>query len=285
MGCFLLKILKMLTKENFEKFVHLSIKAAIEAGEVIMKYYEIENLEVETKSDNSPVTQGDKAASELIKSMLNPSGLPLLCEEEDFPPFEERCSWDYYWCVDPLDGTKEFIRKSQDFTVNIALMKHDYPVFGVIYLPVHRIIYYGGNGFGAFKCFIDNNLTINNVFENAQKLPLKSNRKVFTIVGSHSHLDQKTKDYIQNLVKQKGEGNAKLLIRGSSIKTCLIAESSADYYPRMSSIMEWDLAAGHAICEAAGCQVTDWYGQKLKYNKSDFYMSWFKIFNKSDNEL
>jgi 3'(2'), 5'-bisphosphate nucleotidase len=274
----------MLTNENFEKLVQLSIRAAFEAGEAIMKYYEAENLEVETKSDNSPVTQADRTASELIKKLLDTTGFPLLCEEEEFPSFGERDSWDYYWCVDPLDGTKEFIRKSKDFTVNIALMKHDYPVFGVVYLPVHRIMYFGGNGYGAYKCYIINNIDLLDILQNAHNLPEKSRGRIFTIVGSHSHLDQSTKEYIQNLIKQKGEGNAELLIRGSSVKTCLIAEGSADYYPRMSSIMEWDLAAGHAICEAAGCKVTDWNGKKLKYNKRDFYMPWFKIYNKSFKE-
>ncbi len=268
----------MLTKDNYEKCLSLSIDAALQAGQKIMEYYTSEGFTVKVKSDNSPVTQADKASSKLIKDILSPSQLPILSEEEEFPTIEERNSWNYYWCIDPLDGTKEFIRKSEDFTVNIALMENDYPVLGVIYLPVHQTLYYGASRFGAWKVENIQNIDPLDITTKHEKLPKDTNKKDYIIMGSHSHMDNQTKEHIQEIINQKGIGKARMLIRGSSIKMCLVAEGSADYYPRMSHIMEWDLAAGHAICEAAGCTVSDWNGELLHYNQPDFFMPWFKMY-------
>ncbi len=266
----------MIREEQYQNLLSLALEAALKAGEEVMKFYKTDDLAVELKSDLSPVTQADKVSSGMIRKILAPSKFPILSEEETLPTAEERSGWTYYWCVDPLDGTKEFIRKNDDFAINIALMEEDYPIMGMIYLPVHQTVYFGGEGYGAFRSPVNQQFDLPTIIASAERLPLFANRTDFIIAGSHSHLDAATKEHIEQVIRQKGEG--RFLVRGSSVKLCLLAEGSADYYPRMSHIMEWDVAAGHAICEAAGCRVTDWEGTRLHYNRPDFYLSWFKVY-------
>lgn len=270
-------LFKMMENNNLNGYLELAINAALHAGREILDVYRSGNLGVEQKSDLSPVTIADKAASKIIEALLISSGLPYLSEEELFKSFEERSKWDLYWCVDPLDGTKEFIRKSRDFTVNIALIDKNEPILGVVYLPAFDCLYFGGKGIVSRKYDQVKNVSVLEIIENSFQLPTIQRNEKFVLIGSHSHLDAETKAYFETVFEEKGRGNVEILIRGSSLKMCLIAEGMADYYPRLSHIMEWDIAAGHAICEAAGCQVTDWNGNRLTYNRSDFFMPWFKI--------
>jgi 3'(2'), 5'-bisphosphate nucleotidase len=262
---------------DIHEYLNLAINATLKAGKMIMEVYQSGNLGVEQKIDLSPVTIADKAASKIIEELLQSSGLPYLSEEEIFSSFEDRNKWGLFWCVDPLDGTKEFIRKSQDFTVNIALIDRNMPVLGVVYLPAFDCLYFGGKGISARKYEQVRNASVAEIIENSLQLPIKQNHEKFVLIGSHSHLDEETKAYFETIFEEKGRENVEILIRGSSLKMCLMAEGTADFYPRLSHIMEWDIAAGHAICEAAGCNVTDWYGNQLIYNKTDFYMPWFRI--------
>ena len=262
---------------NLYEYLHLAVNASLSAGTKIMEVFNSGNFEVEQKTDHSPVTIADKAASKIIEKLLNSSGLPYLSEEETFSPFEERCKWGLFWCVDPLDGTKEFIRRNRDFTVNIALIDGNVPILGVIYLPAFDCIYFGGTGIAARKFEGVKNASVSGIIENSVQLPLKRSNEKYLLLGSHSHLNDETKAYFETIIEEKGSSNVETLIRGSSLKMCLLAEGLVDYYPRLSNIMEWDIAAGHAICESAGCKVTDWNGNKLIYNKPDFYMPWFKI--------
>jgi len=262
---------------NLNKYLDLAINAALKAGSKIMEVYQSGNLGIEQKIDLSPVTIADKAASKMIEELLNSSGLPYLSEEETFSSFEERSKWELFWCVDPLDGTKEFIRKSRDFTVNIALIDRSEPILGIVYLPAFDCLYFGGKGIASRKYENVEKASVSEIIENSVQLPIMQANNKFVILGSHSHLDDATKTYFENIIEEKGRGNVEILIRGSSLKMCLLAEGLADVYPRLSHIMEWDIAAGQAICEAAGCNVADWTGNRLIYNKADFHMPWFKI--------
>jgi len=184
---------------------------------------------------------------------------------------------DYSGALIRLTGTKEFIRRSCDFTVNIALIDRNKPILGVIYLPAFDCIYFGGKGIAAHKFEGVKNTSVSSIIENSVQLPLKQSNEKYVLLGSHSNLNDETKAYFESIFEEKASSNVEILIRGSSLKMCLIAEGHADYYPRLSHIMEWDIAAVHAICEAAGCNVTDWKCNKLIYNTPNFYMPWFKI--------
>lgn len=257
-------------------YIVMAIRAAIEAGKVILPYYHQRNFDIETKSDASPVTAADRAADEIIREWLAESKLPILSEESEIVSHSERKEWKYFWCVDPLDGTKEFISGRKDFTVNIALMNEKSPIGGVIYLPAEDTIYYGLNGEGAFKTVSCLGKSTEEIINQSVALP-DSKTARFTVVGSHSHFDIETQKHIDEISALYGEGKSQLLSRGSSVKFCLMAEGNADYYPRKGTIMEWDMAAGHAICEASGCRVSDWNGEPLKYYKPDLRMPAFKI--------
>ncbi len=247
-----------------------AVEAAIAAGEAIMEVFHEKILTVELKEDTSPVTIADKRASRIILDRLKPTEIPVISEEEPIPEYEERVQWDKCWMVDPLDGTKEFIRKQTDFTVNIALIEGQLPVWGVIYAPVSKELYIGIKDAGAVKTVIEENKSITDVLKNAQSLPLPQNRQKYAIVGSKSHMNTQTRLYIEHIFNEKGRKNVELILKGSSLKFCIMAEGKADIYPRFSTIMEWDTAAGHAIAEAAGCKVTLDDGESpLLYNKPE----------------
>ena len=265
--------------EKFEpkSMLKPAIRAALEAGEAIMKVHRSRDLEVEYKEDDSPVTRADKAASQVIIEMLTPYGFPFLSEEETFPPYEERKKWGYFWMIDPLDGTKEFIRNGDDFTVNIALIDKDRPVLGVIYVPVSGYLYFGSTDKGAYRTANADTLSFEQIFAKGVSLPIDDGHEKFTMVGSISHMNEDTRSYFNKVMDEKGRENVEVIIRGSSLKMCMVAEGTADCYPRLSHIMEWDTAAGHAICEASGCEVKQWNGKPMVYNKEDFYQPWFRV--------
>ena len=262
-------------KDIQEKYVAVALGAAIKAGKVIMDVYD-KKFEVEFKDDNSPLTIADKRANDVITKELETTSLPVLSEEGRDIPYEERKNWDYFWMVDPLDGTKEFIKKNGEFTVNIALMKGNIPVYGIIYVPVRESLYFGGKGFRSYKlvgiedCY-DN---FDHYLELAAKLPLSEGPRPYTMIGSRSHLSKDTEKYFKEKRKEKGE--IEIFSIGSSLKLCMIAEGRADEYPRFAPTMEWDTAAGQAIIEGAGKKVYHYKsGVSLMYNKENLLNDWF----------
>lgn len=254
----------------------LSVKAAKLAGEEIMKIYAT-NFDVEKKGDNSPLTIADKNAHNSIVETLKDSDLPVLSEEGKEIPFKERSKWKNYWIVDPLDGTKEFIKKNGEFTVNIALMEGKYPIAGVIYVPAKNHLYFGYMGKRAF--FTDNPIDAD--FIGQLLLKCTNLRKVkedrpFTVVGSRSHMSPETEEFIKQ--QKKKHKKVKIASMGSSLKICLVAHQKADVYPRFAPTMEWDTAAGQAIAEGARKKVLNYEtGERLEYNKKNLLNPWFIV--------
>ena len=252
----------------------IAVRAAVEAGQEIMRIYldPKQDFGIEKKADNSPLTLADKAAHNCIVRHLVQTGIPILSEEGAHLPYEERKTWHRLWVVDPLDGTKEFIKKNGEFTVNIALVEDGSPILGVIYVPVKEVLYSGIVGEGATK------LSIKGPSDSAQFLPLKGRlgSAPFVIVASRSHMNPETEEYIEQL--RKTHDKIELVSSGSSLKICLVAEGAADVYPRFAPTMEWDTAAGDAIARAAGRKVLDAQtGQPLTYNKPDLHNPWFIV--------
>ena len=227
------------------------IEISLEAGKEILDIYNT-TYEVEYKDDKSPLTLADKKSHEIIINNLKKlSNYPILSEEGKNIPYEERKNWEYFWLIDPLDGTKEFIKKNGEFTVNIALVHKGKPVLGIVFAPVKDILYYGSKELGAFK--IENNRILN-----LNNINIEKSHKEITVVASKSHLNDKTKAFIENLKNQYS--NINLVSIGSSLKICLVAEKKADIYPRLAPTMEWDTAAAHAILSIVG-------GELVKYEK------------------
>ncbi|GAB4298881.1 MAG: 3'(2'),5'-bisphosphate nucleotidase CysQ [Marinilabiliales bacterium] len=270
-----------------EIFFLNAINIAVEAGKKIIEIYNNDDYKVENKSDNSPLTLADKTSNTIITNKLQ-SVFPILSEEGKHTGYEIRKNWDYFWLIDPLDGTKEFIKKNGEFTVNIALIKKDQPVMGVIFVPVTQELYFGSLNHGAYKLTLrefENFSSFNELIRKAIKLPINNNRNNFVIVASRSHMNDETKEFIEKL-KSKYK-NAELKSRGSSLKLCMVAEGNADIYPRFAPTMEWDTAAGHAIAHAAGCKIVKPDGSPVKYNKKELLNPWFIVYagNFNDNTI
>lgn len=249
--------------------LELSIKLSIDAGRAILRVYQ-GDFSIDRKSDDSPLTLADITSHKIISEGLSSTGIPLLSEEGKDIPYEVRKKWGFFWLIDPLDGTKEFIKRNGEFTVNISLIHHSKPVLGVIYAPVIGLLYYGLKGEGAFKSSINDPVSIKTIISESQRLPLYSGDMASSlrIVASRSHLSAETEAYINKL---KGRyRDISFLSAGSSLKFCLIAEGKADIYPRFSPTMEWDTAAGQIIVEESGGDVLDVEkGKALDYNKGD----------------
>ncbi|MCF6149215.1 MAG: 3'(2'),5'-bisphosphate nucleotidase CysQ [Candidatus Kuenenia sp.] len=260
------------------------IKIAIAAGDQIIAIYNNDTAAVAYKEDNSPLTLADEASNKVIfeaLSNLYPE-IPVLSEEGKGIPFHNRNTWDYFWLVDPLDGTKEFIKKNGEFTVNIALIKKNKPVLGVIYVPVKREIYFAQERIGAYKFEeIDRFEELGSVEElilSSRKLPEDSHttNAKYTVVGSRSHMSKETKEYIDSIRQIHGE--VETISAGSSLKFCLVAEAKADIYPRFGPTMEWDTAAGHIIVEEAGGKIIAAESKlPLEYNKETLLNPWFIV--------
>lgn len=228
---------------------------ARDAGAAIMQVYEGDH-EVEYKMDQSPLTAADKASHQVIVAGLQDafSEIPVLSEEGADIPYAERKGWRRFWLVDPLDGTKEFIKRNGEFTVNIALIEDGQPVFGVVYVPVQDKMYWGVAGKGAW-------MKHGQVDARTIHVRKPDNEKGMTVVMSRSHPSKELEEYLSGIKV------AEALPVGSSLKLCVIAEGKADLYPRFGPTMEWDTAAGHAVVVAAGGTVTQTTGQPLTYNK------------------
>lgn len=252
-----------------------AISSSIQAGKVILDVYESE-FDVELKDDRSPLTKADKQSHLVISEALSQTDLPMLSEEGKEIAYETRKLWKRYWLVDPLDGTKEFIKRNGEFTVNIALIDDQRPVFGIIYVPVHKELYFGGKDYGSYKISdIDVELGGYDAYrDRAEKLPFSVKRDQYKMIGSRSHMSAETQAYFDEVKKTKGE--ISIMSRGSSLKLCMIAEGQADEYPRFAPTMEWDTAAGQAIIEGAGKKLIHYKsGEDMRYNRENLVNGWF----------
>ena len=239
-------------------------KIAEKAGKSIMEIYQ-RDFQIEYKDDKSPLTEADTKSNEIICEALVKlyPEIPMLSEENKEVPFEDRKDWEYYWCIDPIDGTKEFIKKNDEFTVNIALIHNDTPVLGVVYAPAIDKMYIAKKDEGAFL--------------NGERLPLKVNenkaQKLF-VVASKSHLSDETQEFIDNLNAKEIEQVSK----GSSLKLCMVATGEADIYPRLAPTMEWDTAAADAIVRESGKMTYQFESNEpVVYNKENLLNPWFVV--------
>ncbi|MFZ5551685.1 MAG: 3'(2'),5'-bisphosphate nucleotidase CysQ [Bacteroidota bacterium] len=259
------------------ELLQIAITAALEAGDKILEVYN-SDFAVEHKDDNSPLTLADKKSHDCITAHLAETPYPLLSEEGAEIPYEERKNWKTLWIVDPLDGTKEFVKRNGEFTVNIALVENGIPVLGVIFVPVQQKLYYAAKGMGAFTLSTfglqPSTVDLGLLMNTGVPLPVKHNRNKFTIVASRSHLSEETLQYVEDMKKKHGEVD--FISSGSSLKICLVAEGSADVYPRFAPTMEWDTAAGQAIALEAGKNLIDFStGNPMVYNREQLRNNWF----------
>jgi 3'(2'), 5'-bisphosphate nucleotidase len=271
---------------QYEELILTALLAAKRAGEAILDVYG-SDFAVEQKDDKSPLTLADKRSHEIIMDVLeqtvtvNNGTVPVLSEEGRGIPFDERKEWEYFWLVDPLDGTKEFVKRNGEFTVNIALIRKHSPVLGIIYIPVKDVFYFAAIDFGTYKLEnsenLADNLSIKELLNKSQRLPLANNDKSsFTVIGSRSHTSEEFSEFVKLLNEKYGE--VEFISSGSSIKLCLVAEGEADVYPRFGPTMEWDTAAGQAIVEQAEGSVMDIQTREpLIYNKKDLLNPFFIV--------
>lgn len=245
--------------------IHLSQ----EAGRAILQVYERGDLGTTYKEDHSPLTDADLASHRLIQQGLHDleASIPLLSEESKQMGYEQRQGWTHFWLVDPLDGTKEFIKRNGQFTVNIALISNGSPCLGVVHAPVMQTTYWAASGLGAFK-----------QHQEADPQPIQVNprQNVLKVVASRSHAGVETDTFLQKL-QVAWTGEVEFLSMGSSLKLCLVADGQADLYPRFGPTMEWDTGAAQAVVEEAGGQVTTLQGAPLRYNKPDLLNPFFMV--------
>ena len=252
---------------NREDWLVIIINAALDAGKEILKIYDAD-FSVDTKADNSPITLADKNAHNTIVKALEKIEIPILSEEGEQTAYTIRKNWDQFWMVDPLDGTKEFVNKNGEFTVNIALIENGIPTMGVIYIPVTQTLYFADKLAYKIENFSESIFSINNLLGKADQLPLTKTRSNYVVLASRSHMNETTTNYINEL--KELHPNLLIQSKGSSLKLCTIAEGSADVYPRFGPTMEWDIAAGHAIINATRGNVINWETKKsLHYNKEN----------------
>lgn len=262
----------MQQNRNTSQLIELANQAALRAGIEIMDVYNNSDFGVEFKSDNSPLTIADQRAHKVIVEFLRPTNIPIVSEEGESTDYAVRKDWNIYWLVDPLDGTKEFIKRNDEFTVNIALIENQTPIGGVVYVPVKRQLYWANKN-GSFKASVNEG---NNTFVNIQKLPIKTVRDKFVVVGSRSHMSTETESFIQS-IETFGKP-IEIKSKGSSLKICMVAEGDADVYPRLAPTMEWDTAAGHAIAKYAGKTINQYKNdQPMIYNKNNLLNPWFIV--------
>lgn len=258
---------------------NVAIDAAIEAGAKIMEIYESSSFGIESKKDDSPLTLADIASNEVIAKKLQSTDIPVISEENKEVLFSERKDWDSCWIVDPLDGTKEFIKRNGEFTVNIALCNLRSPVFGIIYVPVSRELFVGDVENGkSFRIVVpeDHSEHYYPFLEKNQIFPNEYDGGTYKVVGSRSHMNAETEEFVEHLKTKYG--SVEVVSKGSSLKFCLVAQGKADIYPRNAPTMEWDTAAGHAICNAVGLKVTSSKtGQELRYNKENLLNDFFTV--------
>ena len=283
---------------NYKICLLTSILAAMKAGEAILDVYRSAEFEVEEKADKSPLTLADRRSHETIVNDLAKFDIPILSEEGRDIPYLERNKWDTYWLIDPLDGTKEFIKKNGEFTVNIAMIRQNKPVAGVIYVPDRDTLYFASTEIGAYKAdahqiaellidkqkwpdrsagLSDSELDqrFKDLIGNSTILPIDhSTNRPYTIAGSRSHATPELEAFVEE--KRREHGEVEFISAGSSLKLCLVAEGRADIYPRTGPTMEWDTAAGQAVVECSGGKVYKYDTEEpLDYNKENLLNPWF----------
>ncbi|MGD2185376.1 MAG: 3'(2'),5'-bisphosphate nucleotidase CysQ [Desulfobacterales bacterium] len=283
---------------DLKPYILRSIQAAIAAGNAINEIYRSKDFKVEYKTDKSPLTIADQRSHEMITGALKEYGIPILSEEGKDTPFAQRKNWERFWIVDPLDGTKEFIKRNGEFTVNIALIENSIPVLGIIFVPDRNTLYFAGQHLGAYKLengpigeWLESRLDskqktsalLAQIIGQSKRLPIiRPQRTSLTIVGSRSHQNAQLEAFVKD--KRKAFGDVEFISAGSSLKICLVAEGRADIYPRLGPTMEWDTAAGQAIAENAGASVCQYETQiPLTYNKKDLHNPWFIVQRKSED--
>lgn len=259
---------------DFNTLLDPLAEIAREAGDAILAVYERDDLGVETKDDKSPITEADMAAHKIIEARLQAltPDIPVFSEESGGIAYADRKDWPRFWLVDPLDGTKEFIKRNGEFTVNIALVEGETPVLGVVHVPVTAVTYLGGQGVGAFKEHKGER----------QAIQCRARTTPVVMVASRSHggeAVEKLEAFIRDEV-----GEVERASMGSSLKLCLVAEGSADIYPRLAPTSEWDTAAAHAVVTAAGGVVVNTAFEPLQYNKEDILNPHFLVLGQSIEE-
>ncbi len=258
--------------DELQGLLRPALDIAHKAGEEILKIYQTE-FSVDMKQDDSPLTAADLAAHHcIVQGLSEASDYPVLSEESASIPFAQRAGWDRYWLVDPLDGTKEFVKRNGDFTVNIALIHQHQPVLGVVYVPVSGQCYFAAEGLGAFK----QTAGIKPI-----KIQIRKRRagQPLIVVGSRSHKTHELQQYLDNLPEHE------LLSIGSSLKFCLVAEGSADLYPRLGLTSEWDTAAAQCVVEQAGGAVVQTDGKTLQYNRKECLLNpYFLVFGDKEHD-
>jgi len=239
------------------------IDVVLSAGDKIMQVYNSENIKVTVKEDNSPLTCADNFSNQIITTKLNIlfPDIPIISEESRQTPFDERKYWDSFWLVDPLDGTKEFLNRNGEFTVNLALIHNDFPIMGIVYVPALEVLYFSYKNKGSFK----RTKGTSSVTIRARRL----GQPEVVFARSRSHPDVQEEEVIS------GFGKTQTIPVGSSLKFCYVAEGLADIYLRASPTMEWDTAAGQCIAECAGARVCDLQGKRIQYNKESLKNSSF----------
>lgn len=251
---------------ELKKLLSVAREASKKASEAIMEIYDSDDFSVDAKADNSPLTKADKAGHEIIVSFLEKTDIPILSEEGSDIAYAERKDWEFMWIVDPLDGTKEFIKKNGEFTVNIALIKAGKPILGVVEAPVLNKQFYGIIGEGAWVETTGGDSKLNRIKS------FDSSKSGLKVVASRSHLNQETSEFLRALK------DPEIVSMGSSLKFMMVAEGKADIYPRYAPTMEWDTAAAHAIINSLEGNVVDSNNATLLYNKENLLNPFFKVF-------
>lgn len=260
-------------------FLNIAITAAINAGEEILNIYN-KDFNIEFKDDKSPLTEADLVSNKIICEHLQTTDIPIISEENKQTPYAERQNWKQCWIIDPIDGTKEFIKKNGEFTVNIALVENGVTKLGVIYVPVTKELYYTNDDkTNAYKTVIPNvNHPLNELLFNESDIlqPNLDTESTIKVVGSRSHMNEDTVLFVEKIKKEYKD--VEIVSKGSSLKFCLVAEGKADVYPRFAPTMEWDTAAGQAICEAVGLKVIDQTTQRpMIYNRESLLNNYFLV--------
>lgn len=252
---------------NYSKELQIALEAAVKAGENIMEVYNsTDSINYEKKADDSPLTIADKKSHNTIIDFLKDTDIDIISEESKSIEYQERKNWEEYWLIDPLDGTKEFIKKNGEFTVNIALIKNNKPHLGVVYCPVKKILYWNDNDKKVFKREKEETREIK------KRKPINENEEGLRVVVSRSHMSEETSEYVNKLTRPK------LISCGSSLKFLYIADNKADIYPRFGPTMEWDTAAAHSILNALEIHVINLdTGRELSYNKENLLNPYFII--------
>jgi 3'(2'), 5'-bisphosphate nucleotidase len=272
------------TPVNLNPLLEIAVEAAIEAGNKTLEYYH-KNVDVILKVDKSFLTIADLESNKIINKHLKVTEMPVLSEENDIVPFCERKKWQRYWLVDPLDGTKEFVKNTPEYSVNIAFIEDCSPVLGVVYFPAMGILYYGVRNSGSCKASVNDFVSFSTIKKKSTSLPTYNNlHNKPVILVSKSHLCEETKLLTNKIRSTIGECIVEAF--GSSLKFCLLADGCADIYPRIGATMEWDTAASQAIVEFSGCRIISLPDKlTLKYNKENLLNPSFIVYRKEMEQV